>query len=333
MDMLLDPHSGQWNLNLIDQCFFPTDAKIIKSLPLCFVPQIDSLVWPAERSGQFSVKSGYKCLRDDPYVSESDSESTEVHRGLWKGVWRLNVPGKIKHFLWKCCTNALPTKENLLKRTIIAESVFHLCSEHPEDVMHALWGCVKVRQVWLRTFGWLDHNRVDEGSFPDLVRLVQTKPKLLPLFAVTAWAVWHHHNKSRLQAVTVPLNRIAVFAETYLQNYAAGHGMRRHPNRSIVGAVKWKPPSENEVKVNFDGALFGESDCAGLSVVVRNSEGGVLVALSKKIVKPQSAELVEILAARRAVLFSSESGFHNSIFEGDSSLVIKLLQDRCLSHS
>ncbi|XP_030963604.1 uncharacterized protein LOC115984727 [Quercus lobata] len=272
VDMLIDPHSGWWNLNLIDQCFFPPDAKIIKSLPLCIVPQIDSLVWLAKRSGQFSVKSGYKCLCDDPYVSEFDSESTEAHRGLWKGVWRLNVPGKIKHFLWKCCTNALPTKENLLKRTIISES-----------------GCVKVRQVWLRTFGWLDHNRVAEGSFPDLVRLVQIKLKLFPLFAVTAWAVWHHRNKSRLQAVTVPLNQIAVFAETYLQNY---------------------------------------SDCAGLGVVVRNSEGAVLAALSEKIVKPQSAELVEILAARRAVLFSSESGFHNSIFEGDSSSVIKLLQDR-----
>ena len=68
-------------------------------------------------------------------------------------------------------------------------------------------------------------------------------------------------------------------------------------------------------------------------MVVRNSEGAVLAALSEKIMKPQSAELVEILAARRAVLFSSELGFHNLIIEGDSSSVIKLLQDRCLSHS
>ena len=108
--------------------------------------------------------------------------------------------------------------------------------------------------------------------------------------------------------------------------------MRRPPACSIAGVAKWKPPSEIAVKVNFDGALFGESDCAGLGVVVYNSEGAVLAALSEKIMKPQSAELVEILAARRAVLFSSELGFHNSIFEGDSSSVIKLLQDRCSSH-
>jgi len=63
------------------------------------------------------------------------------------------------------------------------------------------------------------------------------------------------------------------------------------------------------VKINFDGALFGESDSVGIGVVIRNSEGGVLVALSEKIMKPQSAELVEILAARRAVLFFCRIGF------------------------
>ena len=97
------------------------------------------------------------------------------------------------------------------------------------------------------------------------------------------------------------------------------------PGRSIVGAVKWKPPSENVVKINFDGALFGEFDCAGLGVVILNSEGAVLAALFEKIAKPQSAELVEILVARRAVLFSFEMGFHNPVFEGDSTSVIKLL--------
>nr|POE55816.1 aspartyl protease family protein 1 [Quercus suber] len=207
------------------------------SLPLCTTPQRDSLVWPAEKCGQFSVKSGYKCLCEDSQASDPVSEFPEVQRSLWKGIWKLNVPGKIKHFLWKSCTNSLPTKNNLLKRTIISEDVCHLCSTHPEDVMHALWGCSKVYQVWQRSFGWLDHNQVAEGSFSDLVRLVQTKPKMFPLFAVTAWAVWHHRNKSRLQVVSIPLNRLATFAETYLQNYTAGHGQRLPPVRSVTGAV------------------------------------------------------------------------------------------------
>ena len=67
-------------------------------------------------------------------------------------------------------------------------------------------------------------------------------------------------------------------------------------------------------------------------MVIRNSGGEVMASLSEKIVKPQTAELVEILAARRAVLFSRETGFFKSVFEGDSATVIKLLRDRNVSH-
>ena len=58
-----------------------------------------------------------------------------------------------------------------------------------------------------------------------------------------------------------------------------------------------------------------------------------MAALFEKIVKPQATELMEILAARRAVLFFTETGFYNSVFEGDSSIVIKFIQARNVSHS
>ena len=82
--------------------------------------------------------------------------------------------------------------------------------------MHALWGCLKVRQVWQSRFGWLVNHGVPAASFSDLVRSVQSSPNWFPLFAVTAWAVWHHRNKSRLQAATIPLNQVAGFAESLL---------------------------------------------------------------------------------------------------------------------
>ena len=87
------------------------------------------------------------------------------------------------------------------------------------------------------------------------------------------------------------------------------------------------------MKTNYDGAMFGESDQAGLGVVIRNSEGQVMVALSEKIKKPHSAQSVELLAARRAVTFCIETGFQNSIFEGNSELVIKWLRGKGLVNS
>ena len=53
-------------------------------------------------------------------------------------------------------------------------------------------------------------------------------------------------------------------------------------------------------KTNFDGAVFAKSREAGIGVVIRNSNGEVVVALSEKIPNPNSVEVLEALAARRA---------------------------------
>nr|POF10930.1 hypothetical protein CFP56_16045 [Quercus suber] len=62
VDSLINSKSGLWDTNLIDLCFYPLDALLIKSLPLCSSPQPDTLVWRSELSGCYSVKSGYKLL-------------------------------------------------------------------------------------------------------------------------------------------------------------------------------------------------------------------------------------------------------------------------------
>ena len=44
--------------------------------------------------------------------------------------------------------------------------------------------------------------------------------------------------------------------------------------------------------------MFGESDEAGIGVVIRNSNGEVRAALSEKIKKPLTVEILELLAAK-----------------------------------
>ena len=78
MDSLIDPVTGWWNINLIDWCFHPLEARLIKSLPLSFIPQPDTLVWNPEKLGSYSVKFGYKSLcelhiRDTNRLQVSDS--------------------------------------------------------------------------------------------------------------------------------------------------------------------------------------------------------------------------------------------------------------------
>ena len=52
-----------------------------------------------------------------------------------------------------------------------------------------------------------------------------------------------------------------------------------------------------------------------------------MAALSEKIKKPASADILEAWAARRAVQFILELGFKQSMFEGDSEVIIKALDN------
>ena len=97
--------------------------------------------------------------------------------------------------------------------------------------------------------------------------------------------------------------------------------------------VRWQPPAENSFKVNFDGAVFGEEQEAGIGVVIRDNEGQVLVALSAKVRLPASVEVLKMLAARRAATFTRELGFSRVCFEGDAELMVKCLQSGSVSNA
>ena len=68
------------------------------------------------------------------------------------------------------------------------------------------------------------------------------------------------------------------------------------------------------LKMNYDGAVFKDSNKAGLGVVIQYDKGEVMATLAEKILLPTSVELLESLAARRAVLFTVELGFNQAIF-------------------
>ena len=76
------------------------------------------------------------------------------------------------------------------------------------------------------------------------------------------------------------------------------------------------------VKINFDGAIFQEKDEAGLGAIIRNDHGLVMAALTQVIPLPTSVEMVEVLAARRALSFAHELGFDHIILEGNSDIAI-----------
>ena len=63
----------------------------------------------------------------------------------------------------------------------------------------------------------------------------------------------------------------------------------------------------------------------GVGVVIRNSEGRLEAALSKKILLPLGAAEVEAKAFEVGLLFAKDIGVRNVVLEGDSKIVYNAL--------
>lgn len=102
--------------------------------------------------------------------------------------------------------------------------------------------------------------------------------------------------------------------------------------KKLPRKVIWKPPDVGLLKTNFDGAGFEDLGAAGIGVVVRNSSGEVLAALSEIIPLPSSIVALETIAARQAALFIRDLGFSGSILEGDSEEAILAIKNQHFQH-
>ncbi|XP_050248676.1 uncharacterized protein LOC126695926 [Quercus robur] len=203
-----------------------------------------------------------------------------------------------------------------------------LCMTNQRDVL--IWpGCTNgeysVKSGWVRT----EYPNINEVQ--ELINLIGAQKQRLELFAVVAWFVWNRRNKIRLQESSLDKSRIFSTAAQYLLAFQLKFPEKMAKSPAI--ATKWSPPLGEGYKTNYDGAVFEEAGEARIGVVVRNGNGEVLAALSEKIPYPGTVELVEILAARRAVQFIVELGMAQSIFEGDSKIVYKALKSGDVGHS
>ena len=111
-DLLLH-NPRQWNLDLIDKVFYPCEANVIKGIYVSEDNIEDKLIWPLTPSDDYSVKSAYQMLSSATLTSKASSSSSEGFKGVWKGIWRIRAPNRVRHFMWRAVKDSLPTKMNL----------------------------------------------------------------------------------------------------------------------------------------------------------------------------------------------------------------------------
>ena len=195
VDSLRDPIKREWISELVDGLFVPEVAKSIKKIPLSRVASKDKLYWPYTSNGDYTCKSGYKYLKEEAELSAIPQAQTDSDKQLWKMIWSMKVPPKVKNLMWRACRNAMPTKTALLRRTITGSQLCDRCHVAQEDPLHALQACLKLDVVWSDVELWNFRNSVRFMDFKELLSWIIAEDKNMELFAVTAWSIWNQRNK------------------------------------------------------------------------------------------------------------------------------------------
>ncbi|CAH2070644.1 unnamed protein product [Thlaspi arvense] len=102
---LLCQTSNEWDLEAIRR-YLPQYEGQIRQLITGRSKPKDKLVWLSDKSGDYTVKTGYNLLRMKP-------EDQRVDNFNWKAnIWQLKISPKLKSFLWKAMRGALPSMIN-----------------------------------------------------------------------------------------------------------------------------------------------------------------------------------------------------------------------------
>ncbi|KAL5818842.1 hypothetical protein ACOSQ4_022684 [Xanthoceras sorbifolium] len=228
-----------------------------------------SLIWHFDKNGEYSVKSGYRIAAQEKLSLKGSSSCPDSK--WWLAIWNLNIPPKIKIFIWRSSA-------------------------------HALFWCSSVRAIWESTVFWDILNLQRHISYFDLILWVFVRAKRAEFeeFCMILWGVWSDrnavsHSKSpRFSAALVSWS-LSLLRE--FQGTQKVFGFPSQPPRQSC-PVSWSLPPAGSLKLNTDAAVKPGFSVMGSGAVVRDDQGKVVAASAMPLLGFFPAELGELLALR-----------------------------------
>jgi len=110
----------------------------------------DNFIWPHNKNGVYSTKSGYQWLLS--------LNETIIETHSWSWIWRQRIPEKFKFFIWLMCHNSIPTLSLLHHRKITPSATCPHCGDFEETIFHCIWDFSFSNNIW-------QHIRFTENSF------------------------------------------------------------------------------------------------------------------------------------------------------------------------
>lgn len=112
--------------------------------------------WKLEDNESFSVKSLYHKLEGRGL---GEVVRPEGERRVFRHIWKVAAPSKVRAFVWKSLLDRIPTRINLEKRNCLPPGVGSNCVRCvavAESSSHLFLHCDLAWNIWLSLMSWLD---------------------------------------------------------------------------------------------------------------------------------------------------------------------------------
>nr|POE78884.1 hypothetical protein CFP56_31942 [Quercus suber] len=105
------------------------------------------------QNGKYTCKSSYQFFKEEA-AFDNVGDPPELEKELWKGIWALESPNKVKNLIWRTCRNSFPTKSSLVQHTIIPNPTCDRCEVTEENPLHALLSCSELEVICIVEEAW-----------------------------------------------------------------------------------------------------------------------------------------------------------------------------------
>jgi hypothetical protein len=180
---LIEPDLVQWNIAKITTKFYEPDISTICSIPIGRFTE-DFWALDLEKSGNFTVRSCYRLLAAQHQDQVQQSSSSEHDKRLWKILWKIDVPPKVRGFWWRVINEFIPCRQVLKNKHMDMISDCKTCGAEEESIIHAFFECTRAR--------------LSGGNLKKIasikIPLLHPRSWATDVILCGCWAVWQERN-------------------------------------------------------------------------------------------------------------------------------------------
>jgi len=337
-------HQAAWNETLIRAVVHPDDVSHILRIKISSHQDKDYLGWHYSDTGIYSVRSGYWLAM---HLPDQEVLPLPPHGDpqLKQSIWKTKTAPKIKHFLWKLLSRGLPTGEELERRHMITNGPCRRCVTELETTHHLFFTCPHATMMWRAShvpirsiFDPVVSLEAKIRAILDFNNQKDTSNHLTHLPLWILWKLWRSRNILTFQQRSSNWQkdlREAKQDATEWSSLLLPSSHNRHTTHTghqtrVVTSKTWKRPRAGLVKCNYDGGFLNSEQSVTTGWVLRDDDGDYKGSAQSTGFMVTSAVEAECQSLITAMQHLWTKGYRRIIFEGDSKILVSVLQSNSM---